>query len=144
MIPVQFQCVREWNPGEIVDLYRSAGWWDERYDPAGILPLIQGSHIFAVGIEEKTGKAVAMGRIISDRVQTGYIHDLCVLDDFRGEHIGIRLLSYLIREGRSAGLVSLHLVAQPGTARFYEKTGFICDKRMIFLNKDTTENSYDH
>jgi aralkylamine N-acetyltransferase len=137
MTHVWFQCIREWNPLDIIALYRSAGWWEEDFDQAGILPLIQGSHIFVVGISEDTGKAVAMGRIISDHVKTGYIHDLCVLTEYRGREIGSHLLSFLIHTGQDYGLEYLHLVAQPGTSMFYEKSGFISENGLIFLTQDT-------
>jgi ribosomal protein S18 acetylase RimI-like enzyme len=133
--PVEFKIVHDWDSGDIIDLYRSAGWWEEYYDPRGIHPLITGSFIFMVGISIRTGRAVAMGRILSDGVQTGYIQDLCVLPSYQGMQIGTNLLAALILAGLKAGLSSLHLVAEPGTTPFYEKTGFISQKEMIFLTR---------
>lgn len=130
---VAYQSVRKWEVPDIIELYRSAGWWRDDYDPAGIQPLIQGSFIFAVGVHNITGKAVAMGRILSDKVSTGYIQDLCVLQEMRGMGIGSGLLNFLIQEGLNAGLYSLHLVAEPDTRSFYEKSGFISDNGLIFL-----------
>ena len=143
-VPVRFKRVFSWDPDDIVALYRSAGWWEDRYDPGGIEPLIAGSQIFVVGISEKTGKAVAMGRILSDQVQTGYVHDLCVLDDFRGQGVGTSLLTYLIGEGRDAGIRSLFLVAEPDTSGFYKKSGFINQKGLIFLIMNTEGSNEDH
>ena len=137
MSSVIFQNVIEWDIQEIVDLYRAAGWWEEHYDPDGIQPLIRGSFIFVVGICEKTGRAVAMGRIISDRVNTGYIQDLCVLEEFRGKQIGSHLLDFLIQVGRNAGLIHLTLIAEPDTLYFYEKSGFIYEEGLIFLLQKT-------
>lgn len=137
MGPVRFQRVSEWDAQDIIELYRSAGWWEDYYDPSGILPLIQGSDIFAVGICEKTGRAVAMGRIISDRVKTGYIHDLCVLNEYRGKQIGTRLLTFLVETGQASGLESLLLVAEPDTSRFYMKSGFVCKNGLFFLLMNT-------
>lgn len=133
VVSVRFKRVYSWNPDQIVALYRSAGWWEEYYDPAGIAPLITGSHIFIVGIDEQTGQAIAMGRILSDEMQTGYIHDLCVLGEFRGQGVGTQLLTSLIGEGRKAGIRSLFLVAEPDTSSFYEKSGFISQKGLIFF-----------
>lgn len=130
---VLFQVVRAWKEDEIISLYQSAGWWRDYYDPSGIAPLINGSFLFAVGIDSKTGKAVAMGRVLSDQTIVGYIHDLCVLTEKRGFGIGMGILEFIIKEARSAGLSSLFLVAEPDTSAFYEKSGFICDKGMIFL-----------
>ena len=140
---IQFKTVQEWNSQEIVRLYRSAGWWEERYDPAGISSLITGSFIFVVGVHQVTGEAIAMGRILSDGIRLGIIQDLCVLDSLRGKGIGKELLDFLIQEGKRAGLQSIHLVAEPGTRSFYEKSGFISDSDLIFLTKtpdETNEN----
>ncbi len=131
--PVTYRVVREWNDSDIVALYRSAGWWRDYYDPAGIAPLISGSYIFALGVHTGTGKAVAMGRVLSDRVATGYIQDLCVLEEMRGMHIGVGILEFLIKEAKEGGLTSLYLVAEPDTELFYEKSGFINDDGLIFL-----------
>jgi aralkylamine N-acetyltransferase len=131
--PVLYQVVRVWDEADIIALYRSAGWWRDYYDPAGIAPLIEGSFIFAIATLAENGRAVAMGRILSDRVSTGYIHDLCVLSEVRGMHIGTGILHYLIQQGRAANLSSLYLVAEPDTLLFYEKSGFISEKGLIFL-----------
>lgn len=133
--PIEFKIVHEWNSGEIVDLYRSAGWWEDYYDPEGIQSLISGSFIFMIGMSTRTGRAVAMGRILSDHVKTGYIQDLCVLSGLRGKRIGANLLEALVQAGERAGLSSLHLVAEPGTLSFYQKSGFISEKGLIFLTK---------
>lgn len=130
---VLFQVVRAWKEEEIISLYQSAGWWRDYYDPSGIAPLINGSFIFVVGIDSRTGKAVAMGRVLSDQIITGYIHDLCVLTEKRGLGIGKGILDFIIKEARGAGLSSLFLVAEPDTSVFYKKSGFICDKDLIFL-----------
>jgi aralkylamine N-acetyltransferase len=132
---IEYKIVREWDSGEIVDLYRSAGWWEEYYDPDGIQSLISGSFIFMIGINSGTGRAVAMGRILSDHLNTGYIQDLCVLSGLRGMRIGTNLLGALVQAGQDAGLSSLHLVAEPNTRSFYEKSGFISEKGLIFLTK---------
>lgn len=132
---VTFQIVQNWDPVEIIALYRSAGWWEDWYDPQGIPSLISGSFLFATGIDPRGGKAVAMGRILSDQVHTGYIQDLCVLDTYRGLGIGRSLLAFLVSRGKEAGLHSIQLIAEPGTQSFYEKSGFITHKSLIFLTR---------
>lgn len=139
VMPIAYQVVQEWDISDIIELYQSAGWWREHYDPTGIPPLIEGSFIFAVGIHTLTGKAVAMGRILSDHVSTGYIQDLCVLKEMRGMQIGTGLLNFLIQEGQKAGISSLRLIAEPDTRSFYEKSGFISNKELIFLTNTPDE-----
>ena len=132
---VDFKTVKEWYPREIVDLYRSAGWWEEYYDQEEIPSLIRGSFIFVIGINRISGEAVSMGRILSDTIRTGYIHDLCVLPHMRGRHIGSEMLRFLVHAGMEAGLMYFYLIAEPGTMSFYEKAGFSQEQEKIFLKK---------
>jgi len=69
-------------------LYRAGGWWKDEYDPAEIPGLIRGSFAFAVAVEEESGRAVGMGRVISDGVSDAYIQDLVVLPEYRSRNVG--------------------------------------------------------
>nr|WP_321350016.1 GNAT family N-acetyltransferase [uncultured Methanoregula sp.] len=122
---IEIQCVQSWNADEIVDLYRAGGWWKEEYDPAEIPRLIRGSFVFAVAVDRSTGRAVGMGRVISDGVSDGYVQDLVVLPRFRKLGIGARLLAALVQNCRQSGVTWIGLVAEPGTDRFYKPLGFL-------------------
>ncbi len=108
----------------IADLYMAGGWWDGALDPVGLSALIDGSFAFAVAVERDTGRAVGMGRALSDGVSDAYIQDLVVLPAYRGRGIGTRILSTLLDHCRSAGVTWVALVAEPGTEAFYTPLGF--------------------
>jgi ribosomal protein S18 acetylase RimI-like enzyme len=116
--------VNTWNELEIADLYRAGGWWKEEYRSEELPLLIRGSFLFAVAIEKKTGRAVGMGRMLSDGVSDGYIQDLVVLPAFRTFGIGSKILSTLVGNGREKGLTWIALIAEPGTEKFYLPLGF--------------------
>ncbi len=116
--------VDAWDVEMIADLYRAGGWWNERWDPADLTALITGSFAFAVAVDPATGRAVGMGRVISDGVSDGYIQDLVVLPAYRGRGVGTMLLSTLLDHCSSAGVAWVALVAEPGTERFYTALGF--------------------
>ena len=118
------QLVRSWDNDEIADLYRTAGWWKEEYDPAALGSLIQGSFSFAVAVNKKTGKAIGMGRVISDGVSDGYIQDLVVLPDYRKSGIGRQMVSALVEQCIQSGVTWIALIAEPGTQNFYQTLGF--------------------
>ena len=80
---IRVDLVSSWNEEQIVDLYRAAGWWKEEMDASRINDLIKGSFLFAVAIDISTGRAVGMGRVISDGIADAYIQDLVVLGDWR-------------------------------------------------------------
>ncbi|MDO9036053.1 MAG: GNAT family N-acetyltransferase, partial [Methanoregula sp.] len=110
---------------EIADLYRAGGWWKEEYDPAALDSLIRGSFSFAVAVDKKTGKAIGMGRVISDGVSDGYIQDLVVLPDYRKSGIGKELVSALVERCVKSGITWIALIAEPDTEKFYFPVGFV-------------------
>jgi len=118
------QLIRSWDNDEIADLYRNGGWWKEEYDPAALGSLIQGSFSFAVAIDKKTGRAIGMGRVISDGVSDGYIQDLVVLPEYRKSGVGREMVSALVRQCIQSGITWIALIAEPGTEQFYQPLGF--------------------
>jgi len=119
------QLVRSWDNDQIADLYRAGGWWKEEYDPAALGSLIRGSFSFAVAVDTKTGKAIGMGRVISDGVSDGYIQDLVVLRDFRKSGIGKEIVSALVERCIQSGITWIALIAEPDTENFYLPLGFV-------------------
>jgi hypothetical protein len=63
---IEILIIRDWDLEGIAELYRSGGWWKERWETSGIARIINGSFAFAVAIERSTMKTVGMGRVISD------------------------------------------------------------------------------
>jgi ribosomal protein S18 acetylase RimI-like enzyme len=116
--------VRSWDPEEIVALYRAGGWWKDEYDPAEIPRLIGGSFAFVVATDTKIGRAVGMGRAISDGVSDAYIQDLVVLPEYRRRDLGTAMVSLLVARCREAGISWIALVAEPGSENFYVPLGF--------------------
>ena len=121
---IRIEIVRSWNTDEIVELYRAGGWWQDSFDPMEIPALIQGSFAFAVAADSKSGRAVGMGRALSDGVSDAYIQDLVVLPGYRGKHLGKAIATQLIARCRDAGITWIALIAEPGTEKFYRPLGF--------------------
>jgi GNAT superfamily N-acetyltransferase len=118
------QLVHSWDKVEIANLYRAGGWWKEEYDPDEIPRLIQGSFLFAVAVDKKTGRAIGMGRVISDGISDGYIQDLVVLPEFRKTGIGTQIVSTLVKKCVELGITWIGLIAEPDTEKFYLPFGF--------------------
>ncbi len=116
--------VHSWDEIEIADLYRAGGWWKEEYDPGELRHLIQGSYLFAVAVDTKTGRAIGMGRVISDGVSDGYIQDLVVLPEYRKTGIGTQIVSTLVKKCVEQGVFWIGLIAEPDTEKFYLPLGF--------------------
>jgi ribosomal protein S18 acetylase RimI-like enzyme len=116
--------VKDWPVEEVVGLYKAGGWWKDVYDPSGIPDLIRGSADFVITYDRNAGRAVGMGRLISDGVSDGYIQDLVVLPEIRGKGIGAMMVRELVGSGLDRGLVWIGLIAEEGTEEFYEGLGF--------------------
>jgi len=124
---------------EIVELYKAGGWWKDSYDPSGIKPLIEGSFAFAVAVESSSGKAIGMGRIISDGASDAYIQDLVIMPEYRGQGIGKKLVSALLKRCLSKGLLWVGLIAEPDQDEFYSSLGFKHMKNYIPMKYQTGE-----
>jgi aralkylamine N-acetyltransferase len=119
---LELRFVSSWSDDQIVELYRSAGWWKEEYDRSHLARMIQGSFAFVVVVLD--GRAIAMGRVISDGASDAYIQDLVTLPEHRGKGIGKAMLVALRDRCRDAGILWIGLVAEPGTQAFYHSEGF--------------------
>ena len=117
--------MQSWPEDEIVELYLAGGWWKEWMDPSKINDLIRGSFLFVVAIVISTGRAVGMGRVISDGISDAYIQDLVVLDEFRCKGAGRMILARLVEECKSRNITWISLIAQPGKEEFYMAQGFV-------------------
>ena len=119
------KAVTSWDTDEILALYRSAGWWhDGEDDPAEIPGIIRGSLVFIVALDRGSGRAVGMGRGISDGVSDAYIQDLVVLPGYRGRGIGKAILRSILAACRERGIGWIALIAEGGTGDFYRGLGF--------------------
>jgi ribosomal protein S18 acetylase RimI-like enzyme len=121
---IRISLVRSWNETEILDLYRTAGWWKEEYDPAEIRRIIEGSFGFAVAIDTASGRAIGMGRAISDGVSDAYLQDLIMDPRFRRRGIGRSIVSVLVAYCKKSGISWIGLIAEPGSENFYIPLGF--------------------
>jgi GNAT superfamily N-acetyltransferase len=121
---IRVDLVRSWQEEEIVDLYRAAGWWKEDMDASRINDLIRGSFLFAVAIDISTGRAVGMGRVISDGIADAYIQDLVVQGDKRSWGVGKMILNRLLEECSLCKITWIGLIAKPGKEEFYGSQGF--------------------
>jgi len=120
---ITLSIVRSWNTAEIVDLYRAGGWWDVGYDPNQIPRLLKGSFLAIVALDEDEN-AVGFGRFISDGASDGYLQDIVVFPEYRGQGIGSRIVAALKKLAVLYGHTWIGLVSLPGKEDFYRRAGF--------------------
>ena len=120
---ISLSIVRSWNTAEIVDLYRAGGWWDVGYDSNQIPRLLDGSFLVIVAMDEHEN-AVGFGRFISDGASDGYVQDIVVFPEFRGQGIGSRIVAALKKLAILYGHTWIGLISAPGKEAFYRRAGF--------------------
>ncbi len=140
---ISIKIVTTWPVDELVELYKTGGWWFDHYNPDGITQLIKGSSAFAVAVDDRTGKAVGMGRVISDGVSDAYIQDVVVQKPYRGMGIGVNIIQTLLKQCLSKGMHWIGLIAEPGTKGFYTPLGFktLPGEPMVYRPKPVTQKS---
>jgi len=109
--------------GQITELYRKENWWKQEGDnPDMVRLIIAGSHCFAVA--RHGGRIIGMGRAVSDGVSDAYLQDVTVMDAFRGQGIGTKILESLIARLERDGIYWIGLIAERASHPFYERLGF--------------------
>ncbi len=123
MSDIRYEVVHEAPLEAIVDLYKAGGWWEESEHNRAIIPrMIRGSFCFLVARSGE--RIVGMGRAISDGASDAYIQDVVVLPELRGRGMGRELVRRLTELCRERGLDWIGLIAEPGTAHFYDGLGY--------------------
>ncbi len=124
MREVEYEAVSSAPVEEIVELYKSAGWWQESSEARSIIPaMIRGSFCFMVA-RSLDGRIVGMARVISDGCSDAYIQDVTVLHSYRGQGIGSELVRRLTQFCLSRKIGWIGLVSEPGTQGLYEELGY--------------------
>jgi aralkylamine N-acetyltransferase len=124
MRDVEFEAVDAAPLDEIVELYKSASWWQESPEARAVIPaMIRGSLCFMVA-RSLEGRILGMARVISDGHSDAYIQDVVVLKAFRGQGIGRELVRRLTQFCIARKISWIGLVAEPGTQEIYKELGF--------------------
>jgi ribosomal protein S18 acetylase RimI-like enzyme len=123
-IETEIRLITSWPVDEIVQLYKEGGWWKNTYDKSEIPQLIAGSFAFAIATDQKTGKAIGMGRVLSDGISDAYIQDVVVLQTYRGYNLGKKIINTLINFCSVKRIQWIGLIAEPGSNKFYSSIGF--------------------
>jgi aralkylamine N-acetyltransferase len=124
MRDIEYEAVNAAPLEEIVELYKSAGWWQESPEARSVIPsMIRGSLCFMVA-RSLRGRIIGMARVISDGYSDAYIQDVVVLKDYRKKGIGRELIRRLVQVCMDRNISWIGLVAEPGTQKIYEELGF--------------------
>lgn len=68
--------------------------------------------------------AIAAGRIRTSEERVGKVERICVLKEYRGNHLGFLVMNAVEDHAKEIGIQTLKLNAQSYAIPFYEKLGF--------------------
>ncbi len=121
---VEVRIITKASIADLTALYRSAGWWNASFDqnPEFLKSIVADSALFAGAFFKD--KMIGMGRALSDKASDAYIQDVAVLEKFRSNGIGKRIIMLLVKRLKAYHIDWIGLIARPGTSSFYEKLGF--------------------
>lgn len=121
---IEIKLVDSWDRDDIVDLYKAGNWWRETWSSSNIDLMIKGSVAFVVAVDLSSGKAIGMGRVISDGVSDAYIQDLVVSHEYQGKGLGKKIVNALLRQCLDRKIQWIGLIAEPGNEKFFSDLGF--------------------
>jgi ribosomal protein S18 acetylase RimI-like enzyme len=107
---------------ELLDLYNDAGWKAYTSDPEKLAQAVSNS--LYVLTARDGGKLVGLLRAIGDGLTIIYIQDILVLNGYRRQGTGSRLLKMTLDKYSSVRQIVLLTDNTPETVLFYEKAGF--------------------
>ncbi len=109
---------------DLICLYKDADWWKSSYDEhlSFLDKIVKDSAIFVGAFVDQ--QMIGMGRVLSDMASDAFIQDVVVLKKYRGRGIGKKIIQLLVTQLKKNDVDWIGLVAQPGTASFYQDLGF--------------------
>jgi spermidine synthase len=119
---ISIRIIKAADASAIVELYKDAGWWRQRYSTDFIPELVSNSFCFAGAYDGE--RMVGMGRAVSEGVSDAYIQDVVVLKAYRKQGIGGKIIQALIDYLSAHDVDWIGLIGEPGTKSFYEELGF--------------------
>ncbi len=135
---IKIEIVKSADLGQLVELYKDAGWWVEEndsQDPEFLNKIIQGSFCFVLATLDS--KIIGMGRAISDGCSDAYIQDVAVHSSLRGQGIGQMIMDKIISHLKEKKISWIGLISEPKAVSFYRRYGFSEMKDFVpFLLKE--------
>ncbi|WP_247730558.1 GNAT family N-acetyltransferase [Halovivax limisalsi] len=108
---------------DLVDLYRSYPWWEER-DRDDVRRAVEATDLFVGLADPETGELVAAARVLTDFTYYGKIFDVIVDEARRRDGLGRRVMDAILEHESLRRVEVLTLHCREGLVPFYEDCGF--------------------
>ena len=128
-IEIRTQQERPIDVSQLPRLFKTAFWGHNR-TPEGLAEVLGRS--VAVGAWDG-GRLVGLVRSLTDGRYRAYIEDVIIAPDYRGQHIGERLVAAMVESLADVEIVSLF--CEPERVPFYEKNGFRASETQVMMHR---------
>ena len=124
---------------ELCQMYQQE-WWSQGRNPEDVVKMLAHSDLIVALCDLQTDQLVAFSRIVTDFVYRGFILDVIVMQAYRGQGLGRKLLETIINHPQLIEVETLILFCQPNMVEFYQRWGFHEVKKDIRLMFNNTLN----
>ncbi len=108
---------------QIFELYQNE-WWTKTRSKEDISSLLRNTTFVFGLIDESNDNLVGFTRVLSDLLFKAIIFDVIVKPDYRGHHLGAKLIQHVINHPQIRDIESIELYCLEGLRLFYEQFGF--------------------
>ncbi|KPU26290.1 hypothetical protein TR13x_10775 [Caloranaerobacter sp. TR13] len=124
---INYKYINEFNENDLKELYEDAGWTTYTKD---LSKLIKAIKLSLMTISAWDGnKLVGLIRVVGDGQTIIYIQDILVLDSYKRNGIGSKLLSLILDKYKDVRQKVLLTNDSEETRGFYQSNGFYsCDR----------------
>lgn len=108
---------------EVKALYETHWWWAGR-PLEKIERALAGTDVYVGLHDTECDELRASARVVTDFVYTGWVMDVIVHEEHRGEGLGRELMAAVVAHPDLESVEELVLTCREGVAAFYERCGF--------------------
>lgn len=131
----EWRAIASLNNPQIVELCQmyQQEWWSQGRKSEDVAKMLAHSDLIVALCDRQTDRLVAFSRIITDFVYRGLILDVIVMQAYRGQGLGRKLLTTIVNHPQLIEVETLILFCQPNMVKFYQQWGFHEGKKDIRL-----------
>ena len=105
---------------DVINNFLLNAYWSKGRTKEQIKTAIDNSTCFGAYIN---GGQIGFARVLSDKISLAYLFDVFILEEFRGNGLGVKLMDYVIKYSDFANVKKWMLVTKDAH-KLYEKFGF--------------------
>ena len=111
---------------DVLVLYKNE-WWSAERTLEDIETIIQKTSLIIGLVDPTSNRLIGFTRVLSDYFKYAYIYDVIVHPDYRGLHLGKKLLALVLQHPDLKNLNCIELTCRKNMMSLYKQFGFSDD-----------------